>query len=135
MGLTPPRYLRLMALAVTEMFGSLTILLYIDIWGWKNVPRWPWTSWSDIHAYWNEIPQWPAVLLDAETLRQSYFAYSVMPFSAFLFWVFFGFGEEANSEYRKWRKVFKKAIFVISRGRLAKDVIENEGNSLPSYSM
>lgn len=95
------RYFRLMALASCELLFNTPISsygLYLNI----IRPVYPWISWSDIHFdFWNvqKIPSalWrlsPALTSNLELTRWS------IVLCAVIFFVFFGFADEARKNYK-----------------------------------
>ena len=97
-GLTPGRYFRLIAMALVEMFWSLTMIglnVYFD---YRNGLR-PWTNWDDVHYDWSRIGQFPQILIPPATLRWTYFFYWTIPISSYLFVAFFVVGRDTFKEY------------------------------------
>ncbi|KDQ50564.1 hypothetical protein JAAARDRAFT_141708 [Jaapia argillacea MUCL 33604] len=112
--LTTTRYLRLIAMSVTEMvFG--TFFNAYNIYSNVSLGLRPWTSWSDVHSNWGRIGQFPAIEIPASLREREFLFWWAVPVSSFIFFLFFGFGEEGRKEYRKlyqWIrvKVFRKPV-------------------------
>lgn len=107
--LTTNRYLRLIALAVTEILWSTVFTAYTL---YENVYPGvrPWTNWADVHSNFPRIGLFPAASLPPAFLSSMLLLWWVMPASSIIFFVFFGFGEEAMKEYRKLWQSFKRNI-------------------------
>lgn len=61
----------------------------------------PWTNWDDVHSNFSRIGQY-ALIEFSPWYQQQLFTFSwTMPASSFIFFVFFGFGEECLKDYRK----------------------------------
>ncbi|WVN88714.1 uncharacterized protein L203_103927 [Cryptococcus depauperatus CBS 7841] len=126
--LSVSRYLRLIALAVTDSLTVLVVVAYaltnalLD----GSSPMRHYDSWAQVHANFSQISQFPEELFGSSwpAVVTSVFApviYSI------LFFIFFGFGEEAVSEYlamgeRAWlllRRLGRKSRAVDSEAGLA----------------
>lgn len=98
--LTPNRYLRLMALAITEVIWQITLTvlpMYDNIaFGLR-----PWTNWADVHSDWLRVDQYHQADFLPAYRRQMVLFFFVMPASSLLFFLFFGFGEQAMKDYRQ----------------------------------
>lgn len=110
--ITPNRYLRLMALAITEIIWQiiLTVLPMYD-----NIAPGlrPWTTWADVHSDWLRVDQYYLAEFLPAYKNQMFLFFFAIPASSLLFFIFFGFGEQAVSDYRAlfdWvrRKVFRQ---------------------------
>jgi len=108
--LTTSRYFRLMALALTEILGTTIISLYAIINAALNQGIQPWVSWQYVHSNFGHINQFPEVLLSPQVMSVELGLWSFVPISSALFFVFFGFGEEACSEYRKYWAWIRRVI-------------------------
>jgi len=98
--LTFSRYFRLMALSSTDILFTVPLGL-LDIITDAQQPIYPWRGLSDIHFDFDNIPQVPAVewlpsLISRESVYVSIWAPIV---TAFMFFMFFGFAEEARKHY------------------------------------
>ncbi|CAL1697581.1 unnamed protein product [Somion occarium] len=130
--LNTSRYLRLMAMSITEMaWGtSLTAVTMYD-----NIAPGlrPWTNWADVHSNFGRIATFRLFMIPPGYLRQIFVMWWAMPVSAYIFFLFFAFGEESVRDYKRvytWVKtkvlrrpvIFKRAQFGSLSG----------SNSLPS---
>lgn len=100
--LTASRYFRLMALAVTEMICTVPLSIFII---WLNAtaaPIEPWRGLSDAHFDFSRVEQIPAVVWRRNHLVVVSLELSrwLAPVCAIIFFVFFGFAEEARRQYR-----------------------------------
>ena len=97
--LTPSRYFRLMALAIVQMFWCIAITIAKTVFSVRSGLR-PYKSWAFVHSNWTAVGQFPAILIPHHTLVQTYLLWWSVPVSAFLFFIFFSFGQDAMAEYR-----------------------------------
>lgn len=98
--LTTRRYLLLIAMSLTEMIWgtSLTaVAMYVNI----APGLFPYVSWAYVHADFSRIGQYATVEFTDRALQQLYLFFWAIPASSFIFFVFFGFGEEAVRDYRR----------------------------------
>ncbi|TEB19609.1 STE3-domain-containing protein [Coprinellus micaceus] len=106
--LTASRYLRLIAMAVAQMFGVVGITSYTLWFATIAVPLRPWTSWDDVHSDFWRVDVFLARFYPQPVERAFYGMWMVVPLSTFVFVAFFSFGRDAVDEYRKcfdWVKV------------------------------
>ncbi|KZT19586.1 STE3-like pheromone receptor [Neolentinus lepideus HHB14362 ss-1] len=100
-GITMGRYLRLMALAMTEMLCTVPIgcyMIYLNA-SAQNVR--PWKGWADTHYDFSRVDQFPSVVwrmyhrsaVSIELTRW------LLPVCAIIFFAFFGFASEARRHY------------------------------------
>ncbi|KAF8884494.1 fungal pheromone STE3G-protein-coupled receptor [Infundibulicybe gibba] len=100
--LTLSRYFRLMALAMTEILFT-TPLAAFSIWlNATATPIGPWRSWADTHFNYSRVRLIPAILWRSNRLLSASMEFSrwVVPLCALIFFVFFGFADEARRHYR-----------------------------------
>ncbi|EIW57115.1 uncharacterized protein TRAVEDRAFT_105078, partial [Trametes versicolor FP-101664 SS1] len=111
-GLNASRYLRLMLLALIEMFASAAAvsatLGFSVIWDMR-----PWTNWADVHWDFSRVDTFPTPFLPPFIYRFYYACWWIAPVSAYLFCAFFAFGQEAMGEYKAyalwvWTRVFRQ---------------------------
>ncbi|KAJ7790722.1 fungal pheromone STE3G-protein-coupled receptor, partial [Mycena leptocephala] len=99
--LTPARYLRLSALALTDLLLTTPLAIFTIYLNATATPIAPWISWSDTHFNFGRIEQIPHFLWAADT--QSRIAVELTrwasPACGLAFFAFFGFGEEARRHY------------------------------------
>ena len=113
-GLNTGRYLRLIALAVTDISLVLFATLFILISSVKVNGISPF-SWHAVHIEFATISQYPEdLLLGAySTYATTVYLYPVYSFS---FFVFFGFGEEAIQEYMaRWSQLQTSFLRITGR--------------------
>ncbi|KAL1664284.1 fungal pheromone STE3G-protein-coupled receptor [Schizophyllum commune] len=96
------RYLRLMALACTEMLLAIPIGIFGLVLNATTSPIGPWRSWADTHLDYGRV-----ILVPAIVWRNQYMVHVAVelsrwqaPFAAFVFVAFFGFAEEARKHYK-----------------------------------
>ncbi|KAF8704763.1 STE3-like pheromone receptor, partial [Rhizoctonia solani] len=102
-GLNTSQYLRLMALAATEMVLSLPLSLYVLI-SFIMTPQNPWISWADTHQGFGNITfeAWESVELNPPFMVILQFTRYSAPILAIVFFLYFGIAGEATAEYRRW---------------------------------
>ncbi|KAG6851971.1 hypothetical protein C0991_004521 [Blastosporella zonata] len=121
--LTTNRYLRLIAMAVTEMVWG-TAFTAFNLYNNVSPGLRPWTTWGDVHSNFSRVDQYPTVTIPPHFLRIMMLFWWVMPASAIIFFVFFGFGEEARKEYLKvWTwfrtKILRRPAHVNSSSKIS----------------
>ncbi|KAI0946031.1 hypothetical protein AcV7_010118 [Taiwanofungus camphoratus] len=112
--LTTGRYIRLIAMSIIEILWgtSLNALAMYD-----NISPGlrPWTSWNDVHSNFSRIGQYALVQFPPAYLRQMFLFEWAIPTSSYIFFIFFGFGEESIKDYSRvftWlrRRVFRQRV-------------------------
>ena len=98
--ITPNRYLRLMALAITQVIWQV-VLTALPMYDNIAFGLRPWTNWADVHSDWLRVDQYPLDSFVPAYRTQLFLFFFVMPASSLLFFLFFGFGEQAVKEYRQ----------------------------------
>ncbi|KAF8981163.1 GPCR fungal pheromone mating factor [Cyathus striatus] len=127
--LTTNRYLRLIAMAITEMFWG-TALTTFNLYNNAAPGLRPWTTWADVHSNFSRVDVYPVAFLPPAFLKSMLLLWWALPVSSFIFFIFFGFGEEALKEYHKiwvWFRV--KAL----RKKPAEPKASSLIASLPSF--
>ena len=99
--LNTSRYLRLTAMAMTQMIWSLTITVLTLIVTSQTVPLRPWTGWADVHSDWLRVDKLHLVSIPSTVERSYAILWWLIPISTFIFVGFFAFGKEAIDEYTK----------------------------------
>lgn len=99
--LTVSRYFRLMALAMTQMMCTTPLAVFTIVLNATATEVGPWRSWEDTHFAYSRVEQIPALFWRSNrlVLISMEFTRWVAPFCAFVFFVFFGFAEEAKKNY------------------------------------
>nr|ANB67034.1 pheromone receptor [Agrocybe salicacicola] len=98
--LTTNRYLRLIAMALMEMVWGTTLTAY-NLWSNVSPGLRPWTDWDDVHSNFSRVDLFATAGIPKEFLRTMMLFWWTLPASSFIFFLFFGFGEEAMKEYSK----------------------------------
>lgn len=124
--LTTHRYLRLMAMAVTEIVWGTTLTAF-NLYNNVNSGLRPWTSWQDVHSDWLRVDLFAFIELSPSFIKSMFLLWWAMPASAYIFFLFFGLSQEARKEYGKIIKAFQKHVLRQS----IKDV-SFHGSDLPS---
>ncbi|TFY75333.1 hypothetical protein EWM64_g8679 [Hericium alpestre] len=109
-GLTTARYFRLMLMAVVEMFWTIVVSALNVYFTTRSGLR-PWTGWGDVHFDFPQIGQFPFVLISMDDRRWTFALWWTLPVSSYIFFLFFGFGEDALREYRKCMDWVRVHIF------------------------
>ncbi|KAF8332027.1 pheromone A receptor-domain-containing protein [Cantharellus anzutake] len=125
-GLTTSRYLRLMGLGLTEVIGGLGLNIYVLCTEIRLVGIQPWVSWEYVHWHFLAIHQFPKAIIVPELQVSNKGTSTIAPVAAYCFFLFFAFGEEAVSEYKKNWVWIKVHIF-------RKDPSTMVGSALPSF--
>ncbi len=96
-GLTTSRYLRLMAMAFTEIVVT-AVSSSITLW-FTSLGLRPWTNWSDVHWDFSRVDT--AVMAFAPPMVANYYyaIWYIIPVSSLIFFAFFAFGQEEVKEY------------------------------------
>ncbi|KAF8587699.1 fungal pheromone STE3G-protein-coupled receptor [Ramaria rubella] len=103
------RYFRLMSLAIVEMFWDTGVNIYI-IWFNTLTGVRPWISWENVHSNFSRVGIVPEFINPPELVTQLLFQWWIIPVSCIAFFIFFGFGEEAVSDYRGVVTWFRQKI-------------------------
>ncbi|THH33299.1 hypothetical protein EUX98_g913 [Antrodiella citrinella] len=91
------RYLRLMAMAVTEIVWGTSlnaVAMYDNIAPGLR----PWTNWADVHSDFGRIATYRLFELPPQYLQQMLIIWWAMPVSAYIFFIFFAFGEDTKND-------------------------------------
>ncbi|KAG1720062.1 pheromone A receptor-domain-containing protein [Suillus paluster] len=107
--LTTQRYLRLMAMAVTEITWG-TALTAFNLYNNTESGLRPWISWQNVHSDWLRVDLVAFIELPPAFINNMFLVWWAMPASAYIFFLFFGFGEEARKEYRKVIIAFRRHV-------------------------
>lgn len=97
------RYFRLMALAATEICLSTPLSLFSMIVNLQVGPLNKWVSWEDTHFNYSRVQQIPAFFWkkNHNTVLGMEFTRWVPVLCALIFFIFFGFADEAKKNYRR----------------------------------
>ncbi|KAI9057578.1 B mating type pheromone receptor [Trametes sanguinea] len=102
--LSTGRYLRLVAMSILQIVWQTTLTaltMYDNI----SPGLRPWTNWADVHSDFGRVDTIPMFVYPVSYQRQFFLFLWVMPVSSYIFFIFFGFGEEAVKDYKnafKW---------------------------------
>lgn len=96
--LTTSRYLRLMFMALFEMFWGVVVTV-CNMWFTSRGGMRPWTNWDDVHSNFARIALYPTLVIPSYDLKWTYVLWWTVPISGVLFSAFFSFGEDAMKEY------------------------------------
>ncbi|BGP27494.1 A1 mating-type pheromone receptor [Rhodotorula toruloides] len=99
------RFIRLIALSVTQITYSLPVALCVRVIQFATIPLNPYISWGNVHYGFNYVGT--VTLKQFELGSKSYLRlqelnYWQYAFSCTLFFLFFGLGEESLASYRRW---------------------------------
>ena len=97
--ITPNRYLRLMALAITQVIWQIVLTVF-PMYDNISFGLRPWTTWADVHSDWLRVDVYTLDEFMPAYRTQMFLFFFVMPASSLLFFLFFGFGEQAVKDYR-----------------------------------
>ncbi|KAF9261033.1 STE3-domain-containing protein [Marasmius fiardii PR-910] len=114
------RYLRLMCLASVDV----VITLPFSIWNIVMAVRagiFPWISWEDTHAHFSRVTLWPALFWkqNHQTVLNIEFSRWAVVMCSVLFFIFFGFADEARKNYRAAISSVQKHVGMTSFGSLS----------------
>jgi pheromone a factor receptor len=99
-GLTTSHYLRLMALALSDLIITLPLAAYFLHQGLREMR--PWTSWRDVHNNFGQMRLIRQAAVPSGELTNMFLPRWLAPLSALLFFTFFGLSKEACDGYRSW---------------------------------
>jgi len=96
------RYIRLIALSASQLLFALPLTIFVLYLDTNVVPMFPWISWEDTHFNYSFVDQIPAFTWRASPASEATLELVrwLTVFSAFFFFAFFGFAEEARKHYR-----------------------------------
>ncbi|KAL1742319.1 pheromone B alpha 2 receptor [Schizophyllum fasciatum] len=106
--LSVSRYLRLMALAMTEMMCTTPMGVFVIILNAKATPVSPYVSWAVTHYGYARVDQVPAILWRSNRLLVASYELTrwSSPAIALIFFFYFGFAQEARRNYAAaWARV------------------------------
>ncbi|KAF5353484.1 hypothetical protein D9756_007950 [Leucocoprinus leucothites] len=121
--ITPWRYFRLMALAMTDLLFIMPLATFVIWLNATSSPLQPWIGWDDTHFDYSRVGQYPAILWRRQprVLAAMEFNRWVVPVCALVFFAFFGVAEEARKNYIL---AFRKLRNFVSR-RYTKDPVRS----------
>jgi pheromone A receptor len=97
------RYIRLIVLSTAQICISMPVAFFILAINASYLTVFPWISWDVTHAHYYVVGQVPSFMWRADPIVETSLELErwIIVISAFLFFAFFGFAEEARSHYRK----------------------------------
>lgn len=118
--MTVNRYFRLMALATTELFCTTPFAAYSVYLNLSTEPLNPYRGWADTHFNFSKVLQFPAVQWRLNHLLVISLELSrwLAVICAIVFFLFFGFAEEARRHYRLFFQVLLKRTGISRISRL-----------------
>jgi pheromone a factor receptor len=102
LGLSPGRYIRLMAISAAEILGTIPLGTFYIVHNSKLGVT-PWRGWAHTHKNYSEVIQVPASIWKNNpnsVLALEMYRWSLV-LCAFLFFALFGFANEARQNYRR----------------------------------
>lgn len=101
--INPSRYLRLMLLALIDIMCTIPLGIYIIYIDLKGIPLAPWISWDDTHFDFGRVVLVPAVIWRSNPVDNAAIQINrwLPIICAFVFFMIFGFAEEAMKNYRR----------------------------------
>lgn len=115
-------------MVITEMLWG-TVLTSLNLYYNVKGGLQPWTNWDDVHYDFSRINVYPDSVVPPEFRRIMMLFWWAVPVSSLIFFLFFGFGEEAKKEYTK---VWQWCSSISSRSALLEK--KEEIGSSPSNS-
>ncbi|KZO97540.1 fungal pheromone STE3G-protein-coupled receptor [Calocera viscosa TUFC12733] len=107
-GMTTNRYIRLMVVATAEMIWGTPWYLFVMVANISEQPGLqPWVSWDYVHYDWQRVGQVPLSLLPPTERSTRLALWWTVPVSGYLFFLFFGFSEQAMKDYRHYFRWFR----------------------------
>ncbi|KAJ7622377.1 pheromone A receptor-domain-containing protein [Roridomyces roridus] len=99
--LTAGRYLRLMALAATDILLTTPLGIFAIVMDAVTTPILPWISFANTHLDYGRVEQIPAIFWRSSPLGTIPLEFTrwTAPATAFIFFAFFGFAIEARKNY------------------------------------
>lgn len=100
--LTIHRYFRLMALACTDLLCTVPFAAFSIYLNLTAQPLAPYRGWADLHFNYSRVEQIPATIwhLNKKTVISIELSRWMLVVCGFVFFMFFGFAEEARRNYR-----------------------------------
>lgn len=123
-GLTTSRYLRLMAMAFTEIVVT-AVSSSITLW-FTSLGLRPWTNWADVHWDFSRVDTVVMAFAPPMVANYYYAIWYIIPVSSLIFFAFFAFGQEAVKEY--------SACWAWVRNHVFPCIPRKPARSAPKYS-
>ncbi|EJD43537.1 STE3-domain-containing protein [Auricularia subglabra TFB-10046 SS5] len=131
--LNTARYMRLMALALSEMFWGTSLGIYVLVANIHFNGVRPMVGWKQVHYNFSRVAIWPERLVPPADWTRLMLSWWILPCTAILFFIFFGLSEEARDGYGAmfswlWRQM-RRAM-----GRPVESTTFSKGTSLPQFT-
>ncbi|KAK7680870.1 hypothetical protein QCA50_016180 [Cerrena zonata] len=132
--LTMSRYLRLMALAFTDLCLTVPLGIYQVCSNAVGGDVEPWRGWADAHFNFNRVGQFPAGMWRADRNVEIPLELDrwIVPCCAFIFFAYFGFAEEARRNYVNAYR-FVTAPFRKLRSKSSSEKLADEHSKASSF--
>jgi hypothetical protein len=109
-GLNTSRYLRLMGMAVSTLSCCIAFSIYVIVTEFSFSPLRIYDSWADVHFNFSRVGQFPRELMPDWYWQKFENAWMIVPVAGFIFFFFFGFGEEATREYKRYIRALRRHV-------------------------
>ncbi|KAG8908966.1 hypothetical protein FRB99_000069 [Tulasnella sp. 403] len=126
-GLTTGRYLRLMAMAVTEILVGTGLGTYVFALSMSDTLFRTWDNWAHVHSNFSRIAQYPRVLMPEYSWDRFLITWYIIPIGSVTFFIFLGSGQDAMSDYRRLIRYIRVHV-------LKQTVKPNNDSVLPTFS-
>lgn len=95
-------YIRLLALSAVGIGVHLPISTILIITNVAFFPIHSWTNWDDVHSNWGRIGYMSRFIIDSSPYSRTLtiVSFSMVPFSGFCYFIFFGFGKKVFMQYK-----------------------------------
>jgi pheromone a factor receptor len=123
------RYFRLIALSAVQISFSLPLSIFSIYSNAHYQIIYPWISWENTHLHYSFVGQFPSILWRSSSVVQLMLELTRwnIVLSAFLFFAFFGFAEEARKHYRIVYSFASHSLHL-------PDISRSKANSSPPYT-
>jgi len=103
-GLMSSRYMRLMAMAVSEIVIETGMGAFLVAETLQDSSLRDWDNWDDVHSNFSRVAQFPRLLIADYLWTRTVLTLYIPPICAIDFFIWFGVGRESLDEYnRAWR--------------------------------
>jgi hypothetical protein len=96
-----------MGMAVSVLCCGIAFSVYVIWVEFSYSPLRPYLNWDYVHSNFSRVGQFPWILYPDWYWMSFFRAWLIVPISAYIFFLFFGFGEEAMREYKSWVRAFR----------------------------
>ena len=122
--LTSHRFIRLMCLASIEILFNIPVALYCIAIQVRSGPLNPYISWENVHLDFSNVQEIPSVIWrsNRELEINLEFPRWATVFCAFVFFMFFGFADEARKNYRSAFQTVAKRVGLSTGGSFGNSI-------------